>query len=257
MIEKYSPYIRAFGWGIVGIILSLLSRKFLSTSNYSQELGSISNIIALFGVLFGLLLAFVVFEAWKQFTDLGNSIIQEATGCERLFRTYRYLRDSKKEAEFKKVVISYLNCIVEDNFESNATGKRSPKASTAFREISHSINDIDFNDDHDSVVFGQLLDDYSDLSEVRNTRIGQATTRLPDILKGLVELLLIVVQGMVVIMPFNNTLYQAYFSFALFFFLGLLRFLILDLDNPFKGYWNQTTDEYKRVIGSLEKNYND
>lgn len=254
-MKKYSPYVRASFWGIGGIILSLLARNYLQTQDYSDDLGSISNMIALFGVLFGLLLAFVVFEAWKQYTDLSNCVVQEATGCERLFRTYRYFRDKKSEEKFKESLVKYLQAIVSNNFKANAKGGRNVESSTAFREISEAIQNVPFNDSHDSVVFAQLLQEYASLSEVRNTRVSLAITRLPALLKSLIQILMVVALGMVVLMPFSNIFYQVYFSFSLFFFLAFLRFLIMDLDNPFVGYWNVTTNEYKRAISNLKSNY--
>lgn len=256
-MKKLSVYFKSVFVGVIGVVLALGAREYLDTQGHIDDLGGINNFIALFGTLFGLLLAFVVFEAWKQYTDLSNHISLEATGCERLFRTSRYFRNKELDSSLKKLLTTYLSTVVDDNFESNASGVRNPKSASAFRAISTEIRDVKFDDDHDAVVFAQLLEEYTHLSEVRNNRINLGTTRLPSMLKTSVALFKLVALSVVVIMPFNSSTYHAYLAFAMFFFLSLLHFLIRDLDNPFRGYWNIGTEEYERVVSNLENNYND
>lgn len=242
-------------FGILGISIVLFVRNLVNLSPYVSDLGGINNFIAIFGSLYGLLLALVVFEVWNQYNLTSRAITEEASAVERLYRYSRYFRDSSFNKKFTIALVDYLNAVIEGAFRSSAVAKRDPITSQKFRDISKVIENVKFNDNHDEVVFGAMIEGYSILAEHRNQRIAYAITRLPVTLKVLILTASTISLFMITVMPFTFVFFHLIVTFFTYFIISMLVFLIFDLDNPFRGTWQLSTIDYQRVKDNILKNY--
>jgi len=240
---------------MVAGIIALVLRSFLGTTAFIADASSIGDFISVFGTLFGILLAFVVFEVWSQYNKTSQLIDQEAQGLERLFRLTLYFRDSKLTNAMKQAVLNYSDEVITDKFCNLAQGQHNVKAGQIFRKIADVIKEIKFDDDHDQIVFDHIIDHYGHLSEIRTERINQSITRLPLLLKTFLYVSSAFALITVITVPFTGTYYSFMTASALTFILTMVFQLIEDLDNPFCGYWNLTTEPFERALKHIEKDY--
>jgi hypothetical protein len=215
----------------------------------------LSAFLTVFGTLYGILTAFVVFEVWTQFNHISQLIDQEAQGLERLYRLAMYFRDDGISAKMKTAITNYANLVIESKFGKLAAGERNLRTSSAFRKISEVILDIKFDDDHDSIVFDQILQHYGDLGQVRTERRNQSLARLPFLLKSFIYLSSFFALFVFLIMPFENQ-YYAYFSALVIGFVQAMIFqMVEDLDNPFVGHLKLTPEPFARALKHIEEDY--
>jgi hypothetical protein len=199
--------------------------------------------------------AFVVFEVWSQFNKTTSLVENEAHGLEKLFRLILYFRDDNLTAQMEKAIKKYGQVIIKSQFAHLSKGTRSKESSQTFREISKIIKDIKFNDDHDQIIFQQVVNHYDNLSETRTERINQCLTRLPHLLKFFIYSASFFALFIFIIMPFNNMLYGFVATGFLAFVVAMAIQLIEDLDNPFVGFWNITPEPFERALEHIERDY--
>lgn len=247
--------IKSVVFTIIIVGLTLLFHFYLKTGNYLSDVGGISSFASIFGTVYGIAIALVLLEVWGQFNKTSTLIEKEATGLEKLYRLSIYFRDKPLAEKMKTSIRRYVDLIVKDQFKSLAIGEREKENSRAFREISNVIKNIKFDDDHDSVIFNQIIRDYGDLSQIRTERISQSLTRLPIPLKIFLYSSSLLTLFVFMLMPFANIYYGILINAVLAFIISVIFQLINDLDNPFEGFWIIGTDPYKRMWKHIEEDY--
>jgi hypothetical protein len=247
--------IRSLLFGLLAVGACHLVRANLHTELFLTDVGPLSAFLTVFGTLYGILAAFVVFEVWTQFNHISELIDQEAQGLERLYGLVLYFRDDALSLRMKEAITHYARLVIDGNFESLAVGRRNQKNGAAFRKISEVILSIKFDDDHDSIVFDQMLEHYGELGQVRTERRNQSLARLPFILKAFIYVSSAFALSVFLVMPFENAYYAYFASLIIAFVLAMVFQMVEDLDNPFAGYLRLTPEPFERALKHIEEDY--
>lgn len=247
--------IRSLVFAFFSALAMYCARVFLHTDLYLSDVGGIATFFAVFGILYGIMAAFVVFEVWNQYNTTVELVEKEANGLERLFSLTLYFRDKKLIETMRLAIKKYADIVIAERFKGLGLGQRNKEAGLAFRQISQVINEAKFDDDHDSIVFDHLLEHYGELSVTRSVRINQSLSRLPTLLKLFIYVASLFVLLLFILTPFSNQYYGYVSVVALGFVLAMVSQLIEDLDNPFEGVWNITPEPFERSLKHIEEDY--
>ncbi len=247
--------IKSVLFSVICVVVSYLFRVIFRTDQNLVDVGGISVFIGGFGTLYGILIAFVVFEVWGQYNKTASLIDQESQALERLYRLILYFRDKKLTQKMKTAIFAYSNNIVEGKFQTLGVGNRNVENGKLFRNISVIIRNIEFNDDHDGVVYGKVLDHYGHLFEIRTERISQSLARIPVLLKVFVYTASAFVVFSFLVLPFASFYYSVLGTVAVSFMISMVYQLIEDLDNPFVGTWNISPEPFSRALKHIEEDY--
>ena len=98
------------------ILVMFFIRYTFKTDSYLVDAGGLSVFSTFFGTLYGIMVAFVVFEVWGQFNRSSELIEKEAQGLERLFRLSLYFRDNKLTEKIHQAIKDYANVIIKEKF---------------------------------------------------------------------------------------------------------------------------------------------
>ncbi len=240
---------------ILFVGLAYAVRTLFKTDLYLSDVGGLGSFVTVFGTLYGIMSAFVVFEVWAQYNKTTSLIDQEALGLERLFRLTLYFRDAKLTKDMTRVITAYATKVIEGKFQKIGSGQRNKENGILFRNISEVIREIKFDDDHDTIVYQQILDHYGKLGQIRTDRINQSLTRLPVLLKVFLYVTSGIAVGTFIIMPFAQFLYQVFVVIGVGFVIAMLIQLVEDLDNPFVGNWNITPEPFQRALDHINEDY--
>lgn len=242
-------------FAIFSVVVSYLIRTSFHTEQYLADVSGLSAFLSVFGTLYGILTAFVVFEVWTQYNRISELIDKEAQGLERLYRLTLYFRDDSLTAKMKAAIAHYADLVISSNFQTLAQGGRNLQNSIAFRHLADIIREIEFNDDHDSIVYAQVLEHYGELAQVRTERRNQSLARLPIQLKTFIYISSFFALFTFVVMPFA----QAAYGFLSVLIIGFLQAMIFqmveDLDNPFVGEWSLTPEPFVRAMKHIDEDY--
>lgn len=242
-------------FSLFAAVITYLSRTYLHTDLFIVDASGLGAFLSVFGTLYGILAAFVVFEVWNQYNHISELIDREAQGLEQLFRLTLYFRDDVLLERMKAGIADYARKVIKGKFQKAGAGQRNVETGLAIRHISEIIRDIEFNDDHDSIVFDQIVRHYGLLTQTRTERNNQSLARLPILLKAFIYLASAFALITFVFMPFASE-YYAYMSVMIIAFLQSMIFHIIeDLDNPFIGNWNLTPEPFERALRHIELDY--
>ncbi len=247
--------LKSFGVSVFVIALTYAFRNYLNTGSFIADAGGISVFASIYGTLYGIAVALVLLEVLSEFNKTSGLIDREATGLERLFRLTLYFGNNRLTEKMRVCVKKYIDFVIKDNFESLASGKREKESSKAFREIADVVKNIKIADDRNSVVFHHVVHHYGDLSQTRTDRITYSLTRLPVPLKVFLYSTSLFTIFITMVTPFANMYYGFITTGALVFIISTIFQIIEDLDNPFMGFWNITTEPFKRAWKHIEEDY--
>lgn len=242
-------------FALFAVALSYLLRLVFHTQNYLADVSGLSAFLSVFGTLYGILTAFVVFEVWTQYNRISELIDKEAQGLERLYRLTLYFRDDALTDKMKAAISEYANLVIKANFQTLAQGGRNVQNGIAFRKLADIINEIEFNDDHDAIVYGQVLEHYGELAQVRTERRNQSLARLPVQLKTFIYISSFFALVTFLFMPFEKAAYGSLSVLIIGFLQAMIFQMVEDLDNPFMGDWSLTPEPFVRALKHIEEDY--
>lgn len=246
---------KAFLFAIIMTGLFALIREWLRTDTFFPESSALSGFLTVFGSLYSILTAFVILEVWKQYNNISELIDQEAQGLEQLFGLTVYFRDEKMSAEMKSAIQEYASIIIDGQFRRLGSRDRTTRSSKAFERIAEIISHVHFNDDHDSVVFNQVLEHYRHLAWTRTERITKSVRRLPILLKSFIYIASFFTLLTFSLMPFSTSHYGALAMMIISFQQIMIFFIIEGLDNPFVGHFRITPEPFEQTLKHMEGKY--
>ena len=245
----------ALFFAFLTVVVMYAFRIVFKTYEFIADVGGVSAFASVFGTLYGIIIAFVIFEVWVQFNRLSSLVDREALGIEKLYRLALYFNDKKISLQMKKAVEKYAKVVIKGNFQKLAAGERNKESSKVFREIYSVIRGIKISNAREQTVFRHLIDHYDQLSETRTERINQALTRLPALLKVFLYSASIFTLFIFIVLPFANPFYGFITTGTLGFVIAMVFMIIEDLDNPFKGFWKITPEAFERALKHIEEDY--
>lgn len=240
---------------VIVIVITYLVRSLTHTENYLSDVGGLSAFATIFGTLYGVITAFIVFEVWAQYNKINHLVGQEALGLERLFRLILHFNNNKLVTDIKQVIHNYANLIEKGQFKKLAQGQRNTATSSEFRKIAKIIQGIKLNGDTEKIVFDHLIRHYEELAMIRTERVDQSLVRLPGLLKIFLYISSSVTVLTFIVMPFASPFYNFMIVSVLTFIISMILLIVEDLDNPFVGYWNITPEPFKRTLKHIDEDY--
>lgn len=125
--------LRSALFSILVTVLGIFSFNYFHTGDFLADLGGLGAFLTVFGTLYGILAAFIVFEVWTQFNQISQLIDKEAQGVERLFRLTLYFRDEQLTTKMEAAIAEYVGLVIEGDFQTVAKGGRNKLPCTSFR----------------------------------------------------------------------------------------------------------------------------
>lgn len=247
--------LKALGLTLISVLIMFGVQTGLHTERYLQDIGGISAFLVVFGALYGIMAAFIVVEVWVKFNNTKHLIEKEAQEVEKLYGLTLYLRDKNVTKKMKNFITGYTDIIKHESFAQLGEGTKHTEEEKLFRQMSKVIKEIKFNDDHDSIVFGKMLEEYATLSQTRVERIHQCTVRLPVPLRIFFYASTLFTVLSFIFMPFANIYYGLLVTGLLVCSLSMMIDIIEGLDNPVKGYWKLTPKPFEDVLHHIENSY--
>lgn len=231
----------------------LLFRFFVNEQNFLVDAGGLSAFASMFGVLYGIIAAFILFTVWSQFNSTSHSIDAEANALKQLYRFAFYLKDENVRREICEAIKNYTKSVIEKGMKATAAGQRDPSTSDAFNQIFLTLRLIQPKDNQEQIVFDRILQQFKEMSDLRTKRLNESTARLPAPLQ-----IFLSVASLAVVLTFAFPIFQnlstAIFTMTVTSALtSLLLLVIFDLDNPFAGFWNLTAKPFERFLEYTEK----
>lgn len=133
------------------------------------------------GVLYAVLLAFVIIVVWEKFSDAEANVAHEAGAAENLYRLSQGLGDFDG-ADLRKLVANYLKAAMADDWPAMDSGTvhAGGPAKQALDAIYRMLSVV--NDQRNRAVVAEIFSQLDRMTEARRSRLIAAEGAVPDVI---------------------------------------------------------------------------
>ena len=253
---------------IVIVVITLTIRHYLFYQNIDIDLGSWSVFYTTYGILYAIIIGFILVGALGRYEQLKLAVDSEINVIQNIRDFLIYFSDSTSmhRAEVKdsrseqinvllnirQALYTYVKSVYEKEWleMSDKTETTDPDSTQELKDIIVSVSKLDSQDENDSIALTAIINSLSDLTNHRTKRIYLSNEEIPPpIMKLLIFMSIFLVAGffmlgvqnmwvhLIMIISFSTTI-------------QLIINLLIDLNTPFSGIWNI---DNKRYVALAEK----
>jgi hypothetical protein len=189
-------------------------------------------ILAVIGVVYAVLLAFVAVTVWERFEAAETRSFEEASS---LGVVYRDADDFPQREAIRAALRSYAKLVAEDEWPAMAHGGQSPEADALVEQIDRTIRQLDVKSPRQADVHQQMLSAMDQALRDRDTRLTMSSTGISGVMWMVLLLGAVVTVAFTYLFGYRHGPIRGVMAGALGLLIGLVLFLTFSLDFPFKG----------------------
>jgi hypothetical protein len=230
----------------------ILGRKWVyRTFRLSAETNeSVNGYFAGAGVLYGLLLGLVAVATWQNYDSANSVASKEASSIAALYRDVSAFPEPARD-QLQDYLEQYLNFVIDVAWPAHRHGEV-PRGGTLllsrFQGVLCGFQPANVNQ---QVILAEALTAFNKLVEARRMRMDSVGTGLPGVFW------VVILAGAVLSIALTYTFHLPTLRGHLMLtgiyslFLGFMIFLVVALDNPFRGELSVTPESYVHVLNGL------
>lgn len=236
----------------VGIILAV--RRWIPPSRLKPHNDIAGFVFATLGVIYGVMLAFVVIDVWEQYDNAKEITDQESSGAFALYRDLS-LYPNRAEADMAIAELrAFTHSVVHEEFPAMQTMKWESRtqASLATQKASNRMSDavrrIIPQNLHEQALFSEILKDVNSMAQYRVKRLLAARSDLPGVVWVVVVLGGLILLGFIALFGHENMRVHLILAVLLGTVTGGVIFVIVSLNFPFTGPVSIQPEGYEFLI---------
>jgi hypothetical protein len=230
--------------------LTLVQR--LVPTQLRQEHNDVAGFIyAVLGVVYAVLLAFVVIAVWEDFDAARDTAEEEASELADVFRLAHQLPDPEGR-RIQELARSYARVVVDEEWALMGQGRTSPRAWDLLDEMTLSLENVEVRTKAQQVLYEEGLDLINELADARNARLVEAGEGIPNILWAVLLAGGIIVVGFTYLFGLENTVAHNLMVVALALVISSVLFTIGVLEYPFSGNIRVGPEGFELVLERFE-----
>lgn len=202
-------------------------------------------ILAVVGVIYAVLLAFVAVGVWERFDHAEVIAAQEASSLEIV---YRDAGDFAQGHRLRGELTRYARIVVEREWPAMVHGEESPEAAREIGVIDNTLRALTVATPSESNVQARMLLAFDDALADRDARLSTGATGINPLMWLVLVLGAVVTVGFTFLFGFEELKLELAMTGALAFLIGLVLYLALALDFPFRGSISVQPDALLRTL---------
>ena len=210
------------------------SQRWLGARGTGDDNDVTGIIVSLVGVMYPVLLAFVVVIVWGQFNDAERATQVEATRISNLLRDAEVFPDEPR-TQIRGRLLAYTGRVVDAEWSTLADGESHRRASDSYEAVWRAYYRFAPRTEQQRAFYDQSLGRLNELGESRRLRILSSRAKVPGVMW-----VLLIVGGLVTIAstwafrmkdPRLHAIGVSLFAILT----GFILFLVFALEHPFTG----------------------
>ncbi len=238
----------------VGVALGglLLVRRSVALSTLERHNDVAGFIIAVIGVLYAVLLAFVVVVTWQSFDRAGQVAGEEAQLTESLYRDASVF--GPQAGDIRRNLEAYATFVSTREWSAMADHQHEDeRTDDALDSVWKAYRSLTPEGPTQQTFYADSIRRLNDLQKARADRIEASSTQLPDALWGVLIAGAVITVGFTYFFGLANVRAQGLMVTALAAMIGLTLFLIFSLDLPFSGDLAVHPNSMKHTVTEIHR----
>lgn len=224
---------------LLTVVVSLLGLALVRRKVAVTQLESLTEvagfIYAVIGVIYAVILAFVVIAAWEEFRDAEAEATQEASAVLNLARLANGWPAGDR-ARVEAVLVAYARQVVEVEWPAMARGDFAPATDTvAVNRLWQALNEADETARGESASYEAAWLQLEQLSEARRNRLLLGQEGLPMPMTLVLIIGAVITVGFTYLFAVNEGRLHALMTASLALLVALLLVLQYQMGMPFQG----------------------
>lgn len=208
-----------------------------------------------FGTLYAIMVGFVILMVSNYYHQIKNAINDEINSIQDLHDYLVYVDNNDQVVlEIKQAINDYISSIIEQEWPKMRSSEHTEVfTSEPLYNIMKKINKLEPKNPSDIAALEKLMSEVNAITTYRTDRLGMSNENLPPLLVHVSFILSVSVVFVFLFMPIDSFFLKIILNGILSFAVGLIYYMIIDLNNPFRGDWRVTFDSYQKLLEKLKK----
>ena len=137
---------------VIGILVLLFIKRYMIYGNITIDIGSWGVFYTVFGVLYAIIIGFILIATLDKFDNLKRSIDSEVNEIQNVRVLLKYFSDSQKEVinNVRKALLIYVNSIHSIQWDKMVEKVSLPEFSSKLENVIESVSHLKSEDENDS-----------------------------------------------------------------------------------------------------------
>jgi hypothetical protein len=190
--------------------------------------------IAVIGVLYAVLLAFIAIATWESFSKASEIVEAESDFAGGIYLDTQGLPQAKGQP-IRDAAARYVSVVINEEWPIQRAGKIPDQGWKPLREIDTAIATIQPQNLGEAVIEAELLKAWNELYQTRSSRLSQVQGHVPDVVWWIIFFGAAITTGYTFFFGYQNFGMHMAMTATLAATLALVVVLIIALDWPFRG----------------------
>lgn len=203
-------------------------------------------------VFYGLAVALIAVNVFQTYSDVSKVISGEASALNALYRDVTSYPEPIRLA-LQKELRDYTDQVIHVAWPSQRRGKIPTAGFAHMTHFQAVLNTFEPATEGQKILHAETFRAYNLLIEARRMRLDAATTSLPGVMWGVIIAGAFISLSATFFFKVEDVRLHGILVTLLAIFMGLVVFLILALDRPFRGDLGLPPDPYQLIYDQLMK----
>ncbi|MEI9978554.1 MAG: DUF4239 domain-containing protein [Edaphobacter sp.] len=237
-------------FGLVGV---LPTRRWIRRIHVQRSHNDIVGFyLAGITVLYGVSLGLLAIGAWTAYTDTEAKVSQEAAALSSLYRSLRSLPEPARSL-VQDDLRHYTRQVIDVSWPEQKRGVLPVENSVNLDKFQEDLESFGPVTEEQKALVANIWREFDALEKLRSIRLDSVITELPSPLWSLIligGLICIVVTWFFHMESLSMHIWMTLFVASL---LGLMVFMVADLDNPYRGKISVGPEPFERIYRQMTK----
>jgi hypothetical protein len=199
--------------------------------------------IAIIGVLYAVLLAFIAIATWESFSRASDVVENESDFAGGIYFDTQGLPPAKGK-EIRDALARYVSIVIDVEWPIQRAGKVPDQGWKPLRELGTAIATIRPQNQGEAVIEAELLRTWNNLYLARSSRLSAVEGHIPKMIWSIIFLGAAITTGYTYFFGFESFGMHIAMTSTIAATLALVIVLIIALDWPFRGQVSVTPDPF-------------
>ena len=236
------------GFVVLALILGLAVTRYIPQEVRTAHNDRAGFILAVIGVIYAVLLAFVAVGVWERF-ETAEARTYETAGA--IATVYRDAASFPQAARVRSLLRAYVKFVIDDDWPKMQRGDRPSIVNPMLEEADHLIRAMPVNSPGLAGIHLRMLTAMDTVIVDRETRLTIDSGGINSVLWLVLVAGAFITVAFTYLFGFDRTLMQLLMIGGLSLLIGLMLFLIMALDYPFRGTISVEPEAFRTLLESF------
>jgi hypothetical protein len=237
------------GFVLLSLVLARVVRALVPNELLREHNELAGFIFAVIGVIYAVVLGFVAIGVWERFVVAEDRTYDEASG---LTAVYRDAGSFNNWALLRRDLRIYVHHVIDVGWPAMERGAPLPDTASA-EHLSRDVHHTPVRDLRESQVFAHMLERTSEALRDRDARVTEDASGLNTVMWIVVFAGGFITIAFSYLFGFQRTVMQTVMIGTLALLIGLVLFLTMSLDYPFRGAVHVGPDAFERALTNFDQ----